>query len=176
MTKLKVSAPFSREIIKSLTSGLEVLMSGHIYTGRDAAHKRMISLLEEGKPLPFSVKDQVIYYAGPCPAPPGKVIGSVGPTTSQRMDVYAPRLIKEGLKIMIGKGHRSQLVIDAMQQHCGLYLAAVGGAGALISLCVKKIEPVAFDDLGPEAIYRLTIKDMPLVVAIDCNGGNIYGR
>ena len=170
----KICTPFTREIIKNLRAGQEILLTGYIYTGRDAAHKRMMALLEEKKALPFDIQKQAIYYAGPCPAPPGKVIGSVGPTTSQRMDIYAPRLIKEGLKVMIGKGYRSQPVIDAIKEHSGLYLAAVGGAGALISLCVEKSELVAFEDLGPEAIYRLTVKDMPLVVAIDFEGGNIY--
>ena len=176
---INIKAPFhekSENFIKSLRAGQEVLLSGQIYTGRDAAHKRMIELLDAGKPLPFDVKGQAIYYAGPCPAPPGKVIGSVGPTTSGRMDAYTPWLIKEGLKVMIGKGNRNQLVIKAIQLYSGLYLAAIGGAGALMSLCVEKSEPVAFEDLGPEAIYRLTVRDMPLVVAIDCWGGNVYER
>lgn len=163
-------------VSKELRAGQEFLLSGHIYTGRDAAHKRMIELLEAGKPLPFDVEGQAIYYAGPCPAPPGKVIGSVGPTTSSRMDAYAPRLIKEGLKIMIGKGYRSREVAAAIREHGGLYLAAVGGAGALYSLCVERAELVAFEDLGPEAVYRLTVRDMPLVVAVDSYGGNLYER
>jgi len=168
--------PFTPERIKSLKVGQEILLSGQIYTGRDAAHKRLIALLDEGRPLPFDTSGQAIYYAGPCPAPPGRVIGSVGPTTSRRMDAYAPRLIKEGLKVMIGKGHRGNEVIEAIRNYSGLYLAAIGGTGALISLCVKKAELVTFEDLGPEAVYRLTVKDMPLVVAVDCEGGNIYER
>lgn len=174
MTKLNINTPFTDELINNLHVRQEVLLSGKIYTGRDAAHKRMIKLLDENKPLPFDVNGQAIYYAGPCPAPPGRVIGSVGPTTSGRMDVYAPRLIEEGLKVMIGKGYRSKQVVDAICKYNGLYLAAVGGAGALISLCVEKSELVAFDDLGPEAIYCLTVKNMPLVVAIDSLGGDIY--
>jgi fumarate hydratase subunit beta len=176
MPTVKITSPLSTETIKSLHVGDQVLLSGTIFTGRDAAHKRMIELLANNVSLPFDVKGQAIYYAGPCPAPPGRVIGSVGPTTSQRMDAYAPRLIQEGLIVMIGKGYRSKPVIDAIRQYSGLYLSAVGGAGALLSLCVEHSELIAFEDLGTEAIYKLTIHDMPLVVAIDCNGGNIYDR
>jgi fumarate hydratase subunit beta len=154
-------------------AGEIVNYSGVIYTARDAAHKRMVQLLDEGKPLPF---DGIVYYAGPCPAPPGRVIGSIGPTTSGRMDSYAPRLIREGLKYMIGKGNRKQAVIDAIREHGGLYLTAVGGAGALLSLCVEKAELIAFEDLGAEAIYKLTVRNMPLVAAIDRYGGSIYAR
>ena len=171
-----MSAPFTPEMNKSLNAGDSILLSGTIYTGRDAAHKRMIELLDEGKPLPFDVSGQAIYYTGPCPAPPGRVIGSVGPTTSLRMDAYAPRLIREGLRVMIGKGKRSKEVIDAIRRYSGIYLAAIGGAGALMALHVEQVEMVAFEDLGPEAIYRLTVRDMPLVVAIDCEGNNIYDR
>ena len=162
---------FTDSYIKSLRAGQEIKLSGYIYTGRDAAHKRMTAQLDQ---LPFDVKAAAIYYAGPCPAPPGHVIGSVGPTTSGRMDAYAPQLIKKGLKVMIGKGQRSEAVISAIKEHTGLYLAAVGGAGALISKCVEESELVAFKDLGTEAIYRLKVKDMPLIVAVDCEGGNIY--
>ena len=158
----------------ALRTGEQILLSGEIYTGRDAAHKRMTDLLDAGEAPPFDFDGQVIYYAGPCPAPPGRVIGSVGPTTSRRMDGYAPRLIREGLRVMIGKGPRSQPVIDAIRRHSGLYLAAVVGAGALLSLCVERAGLIAFEDLGTEAIYKLTVRDMPLVVAIDCKGGNIY--
>jgi len=161
----KLLMPLSAEKIKSLSVGDIVSLSGVIYTGRDAAHKRLIELLDKKEPLPFDFHNQAIYYAGPCPAPPNKIIGSVGPTTSGRMDVYAPRLIQEGLRIMIGKGERSAAVTEAIREHGGLYLAAVGGAGALLSLCVKQAEPIAFHDLGTEAIYRLTVEDMPLVVA-----------
>jgi len=159
---------FTDEYIRSLRVGQEIKLCGHIYTGRDAAHKRMI------ESLPFDPRGVAIYYAGPCPAPPGHVIGSVGPTTSGRMDAYAPQLIAKGLKVMIGKGQRSQAVISAIKEHTGLYLAAVGGAGALISKCVEEVELVAFEDLGTEAVYRLKVKNMPLVVAVDCYGGNIY--
>jgi len=174
METIRVSIPFTTEIIKSLHAGDRVFLSGVIYTSRDAAHKRMTELLDAGKPLPFDVFGQAIYYAGPCPAPPRRAIGSVGPTTSSRMDVYAPRLIQEGLRVMIGKGNRNETVIDAIKKYTGVYLAAVGGAGALMALCVEKAEIVAFEDLGTEAIYRLTVRNMPLVVAIDCEGNNIY--
>ena len=176
MLPIQISTPFSDETIKSLKMGDSVLLSGIIYTGRDAAHKRLIDLLDENKPLPFDVQGQAIYYAGPCPAPPGKVIGSVGPTTSQRMDSYSPRLIEQGLKVMIGKGSRSLPVIEAMRKFTGLYLAAVGGAGALLALCVKSARLITFEDLGTEAIYELNVCDMPLVVAIDNEGRNIYQR
>jgi fumarate hydratase subunit beta len=176
MTPVKITAPLSTEIIGNLRAGEQVLLTGTIFTGRDAAHKRMIELLASNAPLPFDVHGQAIYYAGPCPAPPGRVIGSVGPTTSLRMDAYAPRLIQEGLRVMIGKGERSDAVIDAIRRYSGVYMSAVGGAGALISLCVESAELVAFGDLGTEAIYRLTVRDMPLVVAIDCKGGSIYER
>ena len=174
MELVKVSAPFTTERIKSLKAGDRVLLSGAIYTGRDAAHKRMDELLDAEKPLPFDLHGQVIYYTGPCPKPPGRAIGSVGPTTSSRMDAYAPRLIGEGLRVMIGKGNRSEAVIHAIKAYTGVYLAAIGGAGALLSLCVEQAELVAFENLGPEAIYKLTVRDMPLIVAIDCEGNNIY--
>ena len=173
MRIVSLSTPFSTDVIKTLSAGDRVKLSGTIYTGRDAAHKRMTGLLGDNMPLPFDVAGQAIYYAGPCPAPPGKAIGSAGPTTSARMDAYAPRLIKEGLRVMIGKGARTEAVVDAICRYSGLYLAAVGGAGALISKCVGRAELVAFEDLGPEAIYRLTVYDMPLIVAIDSVGGKI---
>ena len=176
MRRIKITSPISTEAIKSLHTGDQVLLSGVVFTGRDAAHKRMSDLLATHRPLPFDICGQTIFYAGPCPAPPGRVIGSIGPTTSQRMDAYAPRLIQEGLRVMIGKGPRSEAVVSAIRRHSGLYLAAVGGAGALISLCVKQAEPVAFEDLGTEAIYRLTVCDLPLFVAIDCEGNSIYKR
>ena len=176
MSPVKITTPFSTETIKSLQAGEQVLLTGAIYTGRDAAHKRMTELLANNAPLPFDVNGQAVYYTGPCPAPPGRVIGSCGPTTSLRMDAYAPRLIQEGLRVMIGKGERSKTVIEAIKQYTGLYLAAIGGAGALLSLCVDSAELIAFGDLGTEAVYRLTVRDMPLVVAIDSKGGNIYER
>jgi len=173
---MKISTPLSTETIKGMKAGDQVLLSGVIFTGRDAAHKRMTELLDSGSPLPFDVCGQAIYYTGPCPAPPGRIIGSVGPTTSLRMDAYAPRLIREGLRVMIGKGERSKPVIDAIREYSGVYLSVVGGAGALISMCVKGVELIAFEDLGTEAVYKLTVLDMPLVVAVDCKGGNIYDR
>jgi len=176
MSFINISTPFSNDTIKNLRTGDRVLLSGYIYTGRDAAHKRMTELLDGSMPLPFDVRGQAIYYAGPCPAPPGRAVGSVGPTTSTRMDAYTLRLIQEGLRVMIGKGSRNDMVIEAIRRYTGIYLAAIGGAGALMALCVERAEPVAFEDLGPEAIYRLAVRDMPLVVAVDCEGGNIYNR
>ena len=171
-----LTTPFSSETIKKLHAGDRVLLSGNIFTGRDAAHKRMIEMLARGQALPFDLSGQVIYYAGPCPAPPPRPIGSVGPTTSLRMDAYSPELIRQGLRVMIGKGTRSEAVVKAMHEYTGLYLAAIGGAGALMALCVLDAELIAFEDLGTEAIYRLSVRDMPLVVAIDCEGGNIYEK
>ena len=164
----KITTPFTEEIIKSLQVGEQILLSGEIYTARDAAHKRLVE-----QPL-SDVHGKVVYYCGPCPAPPGKIIGSAGPTTSSRMDAYSPTLIKAGLKIMIGKGNRSQAVIEAICEYGGVYLAAIGGAGALLAQCVKKSKVVAYEDLGTEAVHRLTVADMPLIVAIDSKGGNIY--
>lgn len=171
---ISVTTPLTTKTITTLRAGDQVLLTGEIYTARDAAHKRMMQLLDTGKPLPIDPNETAIYYAGPCPAPPGKPIGSVGPTTSSRMDTYAPRLIKEGLRVMIGKGERNQSVIDAIKEHKGIYLTAVGGAGAYYAKCVTAAIPIAFEDLGTEAIYKLTVKEMPLIVAIDCKG-TIYG-
>lgn len=172
---IELTAPLSRDIVKKLHAGDEVSLSGVIYTGRDAAHKRLCALLDEGKSLPVDLKDQVIYFVGPCPAKPGQVIGSAGPTTSGRMDAYSPRLIHEcGLTGMIGKGNRSDNVIEAMKNDGAVYFAAAGGAAALIAKCIKKAEVVAFDDLGPEAIYRLEVENFKLVVAIDSFGKNLY--
>ena len=171
----KLVAPFGAEIVKTLKAGDRILLSGKIWTGRDAAHKRLCALLDEGKDLPVELADQLIYFVGPCPAPPGFPIGSAGPTTSGRMDAYSPRLIREcGLAGMIGKGFRSAEVIRAMQEGPAVYFAATGGAGALISRCIKKAEVAAFEDLGPEAIYCLDVEDFPLVVAIDCEGNSLY--
>ena len=171
----KITTPLPREMVRELRAGEEVMLSGVIYTGRDAAHKRLCALLDEGRELPADLKDQVIYFVGPCPAKPGQVIGSAGPTTSGRMDAYSPRLIHEcGLTGMIGKGNRAANVVEAMQQDPCVYFAAPGGAAALIAKCIKKAEVVAFDDLGPEAIYRLEVEDFKLVVAIDCYGKNLY--
>ncbi len=171
----KLSTPFSPEAVASLRAGDRVLLSGVIWTARDAAHKKLIALLDEGKALPVELKGQAIYFAGPCPAPPGFPIGSVGPTTSGRMDAYSPRLIAEcGLAAMIGKGGRSPAVVEAMKKHGAVYFAATGGAGALIALAVRSCEAAAFPELGPEAIYRLEVEELPLVVAIDAKGGNLY--
>ena len=171
-----ITTPLSDRAIRDLSAGESVLLSGVVYTGRDAAHKRMTELLEQNRPLPFDPKGQAIYYTGPCPAPPGRPIGSAWPTTSRRMDAYAPRLIGEGLRVMIGKGLRSQPVVDAMRTHTGLYLSAIGGLGASTALCVAYAEVVAFEDLGPEAVYRLVVRDLPLVVAIDCRGESIFEK
>ena len=174
MTK-RISAPFGPETVKSLRAGDRVLLSGKIWTGRDAAHKRLCALLDEGKALPVNLENELIYFVGPCPAPPGKVIGSAGPTTSGRMDAYSPRLIDAcHLAGMIGKGNRSAAVVEAMKRGPAVYFAATGGAGALISKCIKKADVAAFGDLGPEAIFRLEIQDLPLVVAIDCYGKSLY--
>lgn len=176
MSFINITTPLYSEAIKTLRVGEQILLSGEVYTGRDAAHKRMTELLANDMPLPFDVHGQAIFYAGPCPAPPGHIIGSTGPTTSMRMDAYAPRLIHEGLRVMIGKGTRNDAVIEAIRKYTGIYLAAIGGAGALAALCVKRAELVAFEDLGTESIYKLTIRGMPLIVAIDCKGNNIYKR
>lgn len=169
-----ISAPLQSEEISALRAGDSVLLSGKIYTGRDAAHKRMCALIQEGKPLPFDVKNQVIYYAGPCPAKPGEAIGSCGPTTSYRMDAYAPVLCDLGLIGMIGKGQRSADVIEAIRRNRGVYFAATGGAGALIASSVKSARIIAFEDLGTEAIRELIVENLPLIVAIDAYGGNLY--
>ncbi|MGI6125113.1 MAG: Fe-S-containing hydro-lyase [Acetivibrionales bacterium] len=174
MSIKRITAPLTDDIINELNAGDEVLISGLIYTGRDAAHKRMIALLDEGEPLPFDIKGQVIYYVGPCPAPDGKIIGSAGPTTSGRMDAYAPRLIELGLKGMIGKGLRDNNVVNAIKTHKAVYFGAIGGAGALISSCIKKQEIIAFEDLGTEAIRRLEVENLPCVVIIDSNGRDRY--
>lgn len=170
----RITIPLIDEEIRSLRAGDSVLLSGRIYTGRDAAHKRLCALLAEGKPLPVPVRDMAIYYAGPCPAKPGDPIGSCGPTTSYRMDAYAPALMREGLRVMIGKGFRSGEVIEAMKETGSVYLAATGGAGALIAQCVKSARVLAFEDLGTEAIRELVVEDFPLIVAIDSLGNDLY--
>ena len=157
-----------------LKCGDKILLSGVVYTARDAAHKRFNALLDEGKELPIPLKDAVIYYAGPTPAPEGKPIGSCGPTTSGRMDAYSPRLIKLGLHAMIGKGYRSDAVKKAIVDYHGVYFGAIGGAGAMMSSCIEECEVIAFDDLGPEAIRKLKVKNMPLVVVIDHLGNDLY--
>jgi fumarate hydratase subunit beta len=173
MTK-KITLPLTDEVLKDLKTGNNLLLTGVIYTARDAAHKRMIEALDQRKPLPFDIKGATIYYMGPTPARPGRIIGSAGPTTSGRMDVYAPRLIAEGLKGMIGKGSRSQAVKDAMVKCRAVYLGAIGGAGALISKSIKKAEVIAYEELGAEAIRRLEVDDFPVTVVNDIYGGDLY--
>ena len=171
----RITTPLDPEVARSLRCGDMVSISGTIFTGRDAAHARMTAALDAGEELPVDLQGQVIYYAGPTPAKPGHVIGSCGPTTSGRMDAFTPQMIEQaGLAGMVGKGPRSQDVIDAMVQHGVVYFAAVGGAAALIASSVKECEVVAYDDLGPEAIRRLVVEDYPCIVAIDAHGGNLY--
>lgn len=170
----KISLPLSDEDARSLRAGDYVYLTGVIYTARDAAHKRMYETLDRGEELPIEMKNNVIYYLGPTPARPGHVIGSAGPTTSSRMDKYAPRLLDLGLKGMVGKGKRTQDVIDAVVRNGAVYFAAVGGAGALLSKCIKKADVVAYDDLGTEAIRRLEVENLPVIVVIDSLGTNLY--
>ena len=170
----RIHAPLVAQELETLRAGDSVLLSGTIYTGRDAAHKRLCAQVEKGESLPFDPRNQVIYYAGPCPAKPGDAIGSCGPTTSYRMDAYAPTLCDLGLIGMIGKGQRSPAVIDAIRRNGGVYFAATGGAGALIAGSVKAARVIAFEDLGTEAIRELQVEDLPLIVAIDAVGGNLY--
>jgi fumarate hydratase subunit beta len=174
MDMKKIKAPMTDEAVMDLHAGDQVLLSGVVYTARDAAHKRIVELIERGEPLPFDIKGSVIYYVGPSPAPPGKVIGAAGPTTSYRMDPYAPLLIERGMKGMIGKGQRSEELIRAMQERKAVYFGATGGAAALISKAIVKAKVIAFDDLGTEAIRKLEVKDMPLVVINDCYGKDLY--
>lgn len=170
----RITTPLTLEKTRDLHCGDNVLISGVIYTGRDAAHKRLVELLQQGKELPLDVKDAIIYYVGPAPAQPGKVIGSAGPTTSYRMDAYAPALLDIGLKGMIGKGKRSPEVIESMNKNGAVYFGAIGGAGALLAKCIKKAEVIAYEDLGAEAIRRLEVEDLPAVVIIDSEGNNLY--
>lgn len=169
-----INAPFGEEVTETLKAGDYVYISGTIYTARDAAHKRMAEALSRGEDLPFDIKDQVIYYMGPAPAREGQVIGSAGPTTASRMDKYAPELLDLGLKGMIGKGKRSKAVLDGVVRNKAVYLAAVGGAGALLSKCITSAEVIAYEDLGTEAIRKLTVKDFPAIVVADCEGHNLY--
>ena len=169
-----IKAPLEKEIVKTLRAGDYVYITGTIYTARDAAHKRMDETLREGKELPVPLKDGIVYYMGPSPAREGRVIGSAGPTTASRMDKYTPKLLDLGLGGMIGKGKRSKEVIDAIIRNQSVYFAAVGGAGALLSKCIPESEVVAYDDLGTEAIRRLTVKNFPVIVVIDCEGNNLY--
>lgn len=170
----KITTPLKREDIKKLKAGDSVLLTGYVYTARDAAHKRLVELLDEGKKLPFDVTNQVIYYVGPTPAKPGNAIGSAGPTSSYRMDSFAPRLLDVGLLGMIGKGKRSDEVIKSIVKHGAVYFAAIGGAAALTSKCVKSAELIAYEDLGSEAIRKLYVENLPLIVVIDSMGNNFY--
>ena len=170
----KVTLPLTDETLKDLKAGDNISLTGVIYVARDAAHKRMVEALDQGKPLPFDIRGQTIYFMGPSPAKPGQPIGAAGPTTSGRMDAYSPRLIAEGLKGMIGKGMRSPAVKDAMKKYKAVYLAAIGGAGALIAKCIKKSEVIAYEDLGTEAIRRLKVEDFPVTVVNDIYGGDLY--
>jgi len=173
MTK-RIMLPLTDETLKELKTGDEVLLTGVIYAARDAAHKKMIEALDQGKPLPFDIRGQTIYFMGPTPARPGHPIGSAGPTSSSRMDIYSPRLIAEGLKGMIGKGMRSQAVKEAMKQYKAVYFGAIGGAGALASKNIKKAEVIAYEELGAEAIRRLEVEDFPATVVNDIYGGDLY--
>ena len=169
-----ITTPLTAEVCTTLKAGDSVLLSGTVYTARDAAHKRLCQLAAEGKPLPFPVADAVIYFVGPSPARPGQPIGSAGPTTSYRMDAYSPTLLRLGLKGMIGKGKRNQEVIDAMKETGAVYFGAIGGAGALLAKCVRSAELVCYEDLGAEAIRRLEVENLPLTVVIDSEGNNLY--
>ncbi len=173
MTK-NITLPLNDKTIEGLKAGDSLMLSGVLYVARDAAHKRMVEALDKGKSLPFNIKGQTVYYMGPSPAPPGKVIGSAGPTTSSRMDVYTPRLLATGLKGMIGKGVRSKEVRDALRKYKAVYLAAVGGVGALLSKTIVKSEVIAYPELGPEAILRIEVKDFPATVINDIYGGDLY--
>ena len=169
-----ITLPLTEELAKTLKAGDTVYLTGTIYTSRDAGHKRMCEALARGEELPFDPKDATIYYVGPTPAKPGQVIGSAGPTTSGRMDAYAPRLLSVGARGMIGKGARSAEVVEAMKKHTGVYFGAIGGAGALLAKCIKKSELIAWEDLQSEALRRLWVENMPLVVVIDCEGNDLY--
>jgi len=171
---IRLTPPLNDEDVEGLQAGDRVLISGTIYTGRDAAHKRLTDLLKSDKPLPIDIKGQIIYYVGPSPAKPGMAVGAAGPTTSYRMDAYAPELIRLGLKGMIGKGARNQPVRDAMVKYKAVYFAAIGGAGALMAQAIKKAELVAYEDLGPEAIRRLEVEEFPVIVVNDVQGNDLY--
>ena len=174
MTERRVTTPLNDDVVDQMRSGDKVRINGIIYTGRDAAHKRLVDLLEKGESLPFDIQGQIIYFVGPTPARPGKPVGSAGPTTSYRMDAYSPQLIAQGLKGMIGKGARSPEVIEAMKKYKCVYMVAVGGAGALIAQSIKKSEVIAYEDLGPEAVRRMEVEDFPAVVVNDILGNDLY--
>ncbi|MCR5666813.1 MAG: Fe-S-containing hydro-lyase [Eubacterium sp.] len=170
----KITTPITSQVAKSLHAGDFVFITGTIYVARDAAHKRLMEVLDKGEKLPFDIKDSTIYYMGPSPAREGRPIGSAGPTTASRMDKYAPRLLDLGEKAMIGKGKRTKEVLDAVVRNEAVYFAAIGGAGALLSKCIKKAEIVCYEDLGAEAIRKLEVEDFPVVVVADCEGNNLY--
>ena len=170
----RIDLPLTDEILRGLRAGDSLLLNGVIYVARDAAHKRMVEALDQGKPMPIQIQGQTVYFMGPSPARPGRPIGAAGPTTSGRMDAYSPRLIEQGLKGMIGKGPRSKEVLDAMVQHKAVYLGAIGGAGAIISRSIRKAEVVAYEELGAEALRRLEVQDFPVTVVNDIYGGDLY--
>ncbi len=174
MAEYHLTLPLDQEIVQKLRAGDTVYLTGPLLTGRDAAHKRLIALLDAGKPLPVDVRGQAIYYVGPAPASPGHAVGSAGPTSSYRMDAYTPQLLKLGLNCMIGKGRRSDAVQKAMREYGAVYLGAVGGAAALIARSIEKSEVLAYEDLGTEAIHRFTVRDFPAIVLMDVCGGNLY--
>jgi fumarate hydratase subunit beta len=174
MDIMRITSPIDSKVIEKLTAGTQVLISGVIYSARDAAHKRLIQALDKGEELPFDPAGQTIYYMGPSPARPGQVIGSAGPTTSSRMDIYTPRLIAAGIRAMIGKGNRSAAVREAIKKHKAVYFAAMGGAGAVLAKTIKRAEVIAYEDLGAEAILRLTVEDFPAVVANDIYGADLF--
>ena len=169
-----ITMPMNTEVARSLRAGDSCLLTGVIYTARDAAHKRLCELVAQGKELPLEIKDATIYFVGPTPAKPGEVIGSAGPTTAYRMDAYSPTLIGMGLTGMIGKGKRNEAVVSAMREHGAVYFGAIGGAGALLAKCIKSAELIAYEDLGAEALRKLYVEEMPLFVIIDCEGNNLY--
>ena len=174
MATIRVKAPLSREDARKLKAGDSCLISGVIYTARDAAHKRLCELVAQGKELPMDIKDAIIYFVGPTPAKEGQAIGSAGPTTAYRMDAYSPILIAQGQTGMIGKGKRGTEVVNAMKEHGAVYFGAIGGCGALLSKCIKKAEVIAYEDLGAEAIRRMEVEDFPVIVVIDSEGNNLY--
>jgi len=174
MEPKRITTPLSDEVVETLRAGDQVLLNGVIYGARDAAHKRIVEAIQKGEALPLDLRGQVIYYVGPTPAKPGQVIGSAGPTTSSRMDPYTPLLLQHGLKGTIGKGYRSKEVIEALQRHKAVYFAATGGAGALIARRIKKSEVIAYEDLGPEALFRFEVEDFPVIVINDAWGNDLY--
>ena len=171
---MKLETPLTKEKVAQLHAGDTVYITGTIYTGRDAAHKKMVEAIQQGEPLPFDPRDQIIYYVGPCPAKEGEIIGSCGPTTSGRMDAYAPKLIELGLTGMIGKGERLSTVHEAMQKYGAVYFGATGGCGALLAKCVQSVEEIAYPELMSESVKKLKVKDFPVIVIADCYGNNLY--